>query len=273
MVKSDGDTPKSEKDSSPAQAYYGPGVPFQPPYVYSAVSAGHGPQTFVWAPPQPFLPPYGVPYATAYSHGGVYPHPAVPFVAISSRTEMPRKSSENMDQGLSKKFKKLDGFVGAVGCSSESDAGGAVHEASKRVGVGHGIVGSTDGSDENTGANQTQSRSGFEGMLSTGKSFGSLKQRTDTGAACGASTSGAGLPLEVRIGDEWRLKREKRKHANRESARRSRLRKQVVSEELLIRYESFNVENMVLKSELNQLKEDSEKLRLENAALRVLLSC
>ena len=66
------------------------------------------------------------------------------------------------------------------------------------------------------------------------------------------------------------MKRERRKQANRESARRSRLRKQAEYEELVRRWESLNMENMALKSELGQLKDDSEKLRLENAALMVL---
>lgn len=39
----------------------------------------------------------------------------------------------------------------------------------------------------------------------------------------------------------------------------------------MMRYESLNVENVALKTELDQLKEDSEKLRNENAALMVLL--
>lgn len=47
---------------------------------------------------------------------------------------------------------------------------------------------------------------------------------------------------------------------------------QAESESVLIRYDTLNVENMALRSELYQLTEDSEKLRLENAALRVL-SC
>lgn len=65
------------------------------------------------------------------------------------------------------------------------------------------------------------------------------------------------------------MKRERRKQANRESARRSRLRKQAEYEELVRRWEYLNMENMALKSELGQLKDDSEKLRLENAALMV----
>ena len=71
--------------------------------------------------------------------------------------------------------------------------------------------------------------------------------------------------------DERQLKRERRKQANRESARRSRLKKQAEVEGVMMRYESLNVENVALKTELDQLKEDSEKLRNENAALMVLL--
>lgn len=41
-------------------------------------------------------------------------------------------------------------------------------------------------------------------------------------------------------------------------------------DELMRRYESLNVENTALKFELDQLKEDSEKLRIENAALMVI---
>ncbi|XP_028069808.1 transcriptional activator TAF-1-like [Camellia sinensis] len=67
--------------------------------------------------------------------------------------------------------------------------------------------------------------------------------------------------------DERQLKREKRKHANKQSARRSRLRKQAETEKLIKRYETVKVENITLKSEMKQLMEDSEKLRVKNVAL------
>ncbi|GAB4844555.1 Common plant regulatory factor, variant 2 [Ancistrocladus abbreviatus] len=73
--------------------------------------------------------------------------------------------------------------------------------------------------------------------------------------------------------NERELKRERRKQSNRESARRSRLRKQVnaiihaETEELGRRVESLSAENMALKSEINQLMGNSEKLRSENASL------
>ncbi|CAN1237578.1 G-box-binding factor 3 [Linum grandiflorum] len=67
--------------------------------------------------------------------------------------------------------------------------------------------------------------------------------------------------------NERELKRERRKQSNRESARRSRLRKQAETEELARKVEALNDENMALKSEINQLKEKSDQLRVENATL------
>lgn len=75
------------------------------------------------------------------------------------------------------------------------------------------------------------------------------------------------LPPETWIQNERELKRERRKQSNRESARRSRLRKQAEAEELSCKVDSLIDENASLKSEINQLSENSEKLRQENAAL------
>ncbi|KAF8050292.1 hypothetical protein N665_2004s0009 [Sinapis alba] len=67
-----------------------------------------------------------------------------------------------------------------------------------------------------------------------------------------------GAPHDV--WNEKEVKREKRKQSNRESARRSRLRKQV---------DALVGENTTLRSKLSQLNNESEKLRLENEALLV----
>uniref|UniRef100_A0A5B7A6U0 Putative common plant regulatory factor 1 n=1 Tax=Davidia involucrata TaxID=16924 RepID=A0A5B7A6U0_DAVIN len=75
------------------------------------------------------------------------------------------------------------------------------------------------------------------------------------------------LPSEGWLQNERELKRERRKQSNRESARRSRLRKQAETEELAIRVDSLTAENLTLESEINRLTENSEKLKLENAAL------
>ncbi|XP_056854017.1 G-box-binding factor 3-like [Raphanus sativus] len=70
-----------------------------------------------------------------------------------------------------------------------------------------------------------------------------------------------------RLQNERELKRERRKQSNRESARRSRLRKQAETEELGRKVEALTAENMVLRSELNQRNEKSDKLRGANATL------
>ncbi|KAJ9171468.1 hypothetical protein P3X46_014835 [Hevea brasiliensis] len=75
------------------------------------------------------------------------------------------------------------------------------------------------------------------------------------------------LPSEAWLQNERELKRERRKQSNRESARRSRLRKQAETEELAHKVESLTSENLALKSEMKQLTEKSDKLRLENTAL------
>ncbi|CAO2835530.1 unnamed protein product [Amaranthus hypochondriacus] len=77
----------------------------------------------------------------------------------------------------------------------------------------------------------------------------------------------------LQVQNERELKKERRKQSNRESARRSRLRKQAETEELARRVEALSAENIGLKSEINQLMENSKKLRLENATLSEKLKC
>lgn len=84
-----------------------------------------------------------------------------------------------------------------------------------------------------------------------------------------ANSSSPVLPSEAWIQNDRELKRERRKQSNRESARRSRLRKQAEAEELAIKVESLKTENMALKSELSRLTDNSERLRVENATLMV----
>jgi len=64
--------------------------------------------------------------------------------------------------------------------------------------------------------------------------------------------------------DDRELKRQKRKQSNRESARRSRLRKQAECEELQERVDKLNNENRTLRDELQRLSAECEKLTSEN---------
>ncbi|TVU44475.1 hypothetical protein EJB05_03918, partial [Eragrostis curvula] len=67
--------------------------------------------------------------------------------------------------------------------------------------------------------------------------------------------------------DERELKRERRKQSNRESARRSRLRKQQECEELAQKVTDLTAVNGALRSELDQLKKACEDMEAENSQL------
>ncbi|KAG9457328.1 hypothetical protein H6P81_001836 [Aristolochia fimbriata] len=76
-----------------------------------------------------------------------------------------------------------------------------------------------------------------------------------------------GVPSEQWLQDERELKRQRRKQSNRESARRSRLRKQAECEELTQRVESLKEENRSLREEIDHMREECQKLAAENASL------
>lgn len=67
--------------------------------------------------------------------------------------------------------------------------------------------------------------------------------------------------------DERELKRQRRKQSNRESARRSRLRKQAECEELGGRVDALSTENVTLRAELERLKETCAALTTDNGLL------
>ncbi|VAH30299.1 unnamed protein product [Triticum turgidum subsp. durum] len=71
----------------------------------------------------------------------------------------------------------------------------------------------------------------------------------------------------ARILDEREIKRERRKQSNRESARRSRLRKQQECEELSRKVAELTTENNALRTELDQLKKACEDMEAQNAQL------
>ncbi|XP_041001937.1 common plant regulatory factor 1-like isoform X2 [Juglans microcarpa x Juglans regia] len=276
------------------QAYYGPRVTL-PPYYNPTVTSGHA-HPYMWGTPQPVMPPYGASYAAIYPHGGVYAHPAVPLAVSPLSIEMPTKSG-NTDRGLMKKLKEFDGLAMSIGNSTaESSEGGAEHRRSQSLET----EGSSDGNATVVEANQARRKRSREGTPTTdcdGKieTQASPVSAKDVNAApdkalCAIVTPssvvspGMATSLEPRnttnmnsmtittgvllsCTNDRELKRERRKQSNRESARRSRLRKLAEAEELARKVESLTAENASIRSEIDRVTEHSRKLRLENVTL------
>ncbi|CAI8608674.1 unnamed protein product [Vicia faba] len=78
-----------------------------------------------------------------------------------------------------------------------------------------------------------------------------------------------GVHSQPWLQDERELKRQRRKQSNRESARRSRLRKQAECDELAQRADVLSEENASLRAELSRIKSEHAKALAENAALKV----
>jgi plant G-box-binding factor len=76
------------------------------------------------------------------------------------------------------------------------------------------------------------------------------------------------MQSQLWIQDERELKRQRRKQSNRESARRSRLRKQAECDELAQRAEALKEENATLRAELSRIRSDYEQLLAQNASFK-----
>ncbi|KAA3461177.1 G-box-binding factor 1-like isoform X2 [Gossypium australe] len=96
---------------------------------------------------------------------------------------------------------------------------------------------------------------------------GAAKTRPNASGTVATVPAGAMMPDQW-IQDERELKRQKRKQSNRESARRSRLRKQAECEELQAKVESLANENHTLRDELKKLSDECEKLTSENSSIK-----
>uniref|UniRef100_A0A0A9DXX0 BZIP domain-containing protein n=1 Tax=Arundo donax TaxID=35708 RepID=A0A0A9DXX0_ARUDO len=88
------------------------------------------------------------------------------------------------------------------------------------------------------------------------------------GKATPTTVPGTVVPAEQWVQDERELKRQRRKQSNRESARRSRLRKQAECEELAQRAEVLKQENASLRDELNCIRKEYEELLSKNNSLK-----
>ncbi|GER48645.1 G-box binding factor [Striga asiatica] len=248
------------------------------------------------------MPPYAAPYAAFYAHGGVYAHPGVPVASTTLNMETPAKSTGNTDGSFVKKLKESNGLAMSIG---NGNGDSADHGTERRTSDSDETGGSSDGSNGVTPrAGQRGKKRSREGSPDKGDGKAPEKSSEVPAVEVGQASEKTvdvitppanvpvkptentntalvlkdvksspitvpshSMPSETWLQNEKELKRERRKQSNRESARRSRLRKQAETEELAVKVQVLTAENITLKSEINKLIESSEQLKLQNATL------
>ncbi|KAJ6398471.1 hypothetical protein OIU77_019297 [Salix suchowensis] len=252
-------TPSYPDWSNSMQAYYGAGAT-PPPYFASTV-ASPSPHPYLWGSQHPLIPPYGtpVPYPALYTAGGVYAHPNMALTpnTAQANTELEGKVPDGKDRASAKKAKGTSGGKAVESGKAISDSGNDCASQSAESGTD----GSSDASDENNNQQEyaANKKRSFNQMLADANA-------QSNSAEANIQTSVPGKPVWTQ--DERELKRQKRKQSNRESARRSRLRKQAECEELQARVENLNNDNRNLRDELQSLSEDCNKLKSENDSIK-----
>ncbi|KAL7604882.1 hypothetical protein Lser_V15G19750 [Lactuca serriola] len=280
-----------------SQACYSSGI--APPFFASSPAP-----PYMWGGQHPMMPPYGtpVPYPTMYPPPGIYSHPSMPRTPGQTNLELEVKASNGKDRAPNKKPKGNSGNSNAGGGRAASSSGndGATQSAESGNDV------SSDGTDEDDQQEYSGSKKGsFHQMLADanarnnnsgsniqtpvpGNPIASMpptdlnmgidlwNPSTGTGSMklqknhSGVHQTPAPPPMmsDHWVQDERELKRQKRKQSNRESARRSRLRKQAECEELQARVEALSNENHSLRDELRRLSEECGNLTSENNSIK-----
>ncbi|MED6197171.1 G-box binding factor [Stylosanthes scabra] len=282
--------------SSSMQAYYAPGA--TPPPFYASTVASAAPHPYLWGGQHPLIPPYGTPVP----YPAIYPPGSTP---SATQTEFVGKGPNGKDRTSAKNSKGTSANNGSKAGDNGKAGSGSGNDGISQSGES-GSEGSSDDSDEKESA--ANKKGSFDKMLadganaqnnavtqSSGKAAGSMaatnlnigmdlwnassagadatKLRNNQPAAPGAVTPPTIMGREVALGEQWiqderELKRQKRKQSNRESARRSRLRKQAECEELQKKVESLGNENRTLREELQRVSEECEKLTAENNSIK-----
>lgn len=268
-------------DWSSVQAYYGPG--FVPPtYFGPGIPPGHAPPPYMWGP-QP-LPPsaLGKPYTAMYSHGGGFAHPFLPLMVNPLSVE-PAKSVNSNTNSLTMIVKEVDGTAMSTGSTNSEKTSGDCS-----------LGGSSDGNNQKASGTPKKRRvddkpiSGIEtcrssaandipgepGRLATLPNLRIPERAIKLNASSASDFGVIGTPISAESPDQEgrESKRERRKQSNRDSARRSRLRKQAETEELAKKVELLMAEKTSLRREINRLTESCKKLSSENSALMVKLT-
>lgn len=294
-------------DWAAMHAYYGPRVALPPYYNSAVSSGhGPHPYMWGPPQPMmpPYGPPYAAIYSHGgvYGHPAI---PLTPTPLAAETPKKSSANSDNGLVKKLKSFEGLAMSIGSggdadsaddgtdkrssqsadSGDSSDEDQSGADKARRKRSREGTSsngdgksevqgkVAGEVDAASENVSGGAIE-RPRATGKLAAPVNSPSMSSSLDLKNSCMDANANpvsilqpGVVPPEAWLQNERELKRERRKQSNRESARRSRLRKQAETEELAKKVDSLSAENRALKSEISQLTENSDKLRLENATL------
>ncbi|XP_048319625.1 bZIP transcription factor 16 isoform X2 [Ziziphus jujuba] len=197
-------------------------------------------------------------------------------------TEVKEKLPIKRSKGSLGSLNMITGKNNEHGKTSGASANGAYSKSAES-----GSEGTSDGSDVNSqDDSQLKSGCGQDSLevpgpatnLNIGMDYWSAQAASpipamrgkvpSTPVAGGIVTAGSRDSAQLWLQDERELKRQRRKQSNRESARRSRLRKQAECDELAQRAEALKEENANLRSEVNRIRSEYEQLLSENASLK-----
>ncbi|KAM7252285.1 hypothetical protein ACFE04_024168 [Oxalis oulophora] len=283
-------TPSYTEWTNSMQAYYG--ATGAPPPFFAPTVGSPTPHPYMWGAQHPMMSPYAtpVPYPGLYPPGAVYHHPSMAMPPIAA---VPNTETEGTKSNGKSSAKKLKGIsVAKVAETGKAASGSGADGGSQSA--DSGTEGSSDGSDANQ---QGYGKKGsFEQMLADASALGNNAgtivpvpgkpvvpgtnlnigmELWSPPSAAKMRPNSSGTAPPVIMNDQWvqghddrELKRQKRKQSNRESARRSRLRKQAECEELQARVENLVTDNDRLKEELRKVSEECEKLMTENKTMK-----
>lgn len=223
------------------------------------------------------------PYATAiayspmYAPGAVYAHPPM----------TPGMGYPNAETG---NIKSKGGLVKS-GQGGKTASGSGEEENSQRSSGGSATEGSSDTGNESADPQENSKKRSSgdafqEGEASHPAIATPRKRAPKLPVSAPGRTTLAGPTTNLNIGmdiwnphagtaplkDDRELKRERRKQSNRESARRSRLRKQQECDELTRKVAELSGENSTLRMELEQLHKVCRDLEAENQHIAEELS-
>ncbi|XP_062216249.1 bZIP transcription factor 1-A-like isoform X2 [Phragmites australis] len=299
--------PTAYPDWSQFQAYYNAAgtAPMTPPaFFHSSVAPSPQGHPYMWGPQM--MPPYGTPppYAAMYAHGtpyqqapmppGSHRYSPYPVQSPNGTVQTPTSGAGGTETDKSSKNKRKTPLKRSKGSLGSLDVVTAKNNKSPAK---------PSASSSNEGSSQSESGSGSssEGSSTNSKSGSRAKDGSERGQGNDARNKATlnmgvdywGAPTSVpmhgkviaaptsapssnsrdvvlsdlAIQDERELKKQKRKQSNRESARRSRLRKQAEWEEVANRADLLKQENISLKEESKQLQEKCDSLTSENTSL------